>query len=111
MDIVDILAQSITGKMSGGSHQFYMTVIYGFNDGIVRRALWSGLTGLHSICSQFPWLFAGDFNVIATPNESSSYDGTQGVSIDVRDFQESMRKVAVFDHTFNGPTFTWSNFQ
>ena len=29
----------------------------------------------------------------------------------MRDFQESMKRVAVFDHTFNGPTFTWSNHQ
>ena len=111
VNLVDTSAQSITGKVVEGSKQFYLTVTYGFNDGIARRDLWSKLEGLQGICSQSPWVIAGDFNVIAHPNESSSYDGSQGVNMDMRDFQDSLKKVAVFDHSFNGPNFTWSNHQ
>ena len=56
-------------------------------------------------------MLAGDFNIIANPNESSNPDRTQGLRSDIKDFQESIQKLAIFDHAYTGPTFTWSNHQ
>ena len=45
------------------------------------------------------------------PIESSSYNGNQVLNSDVREFNECIQQLAVFDHAYNGPLFTWSNRQ
>ena len=54
-------------------------------------------------------MLASDFNIIAQPNESSNFDGSQGLSNDIKDFQESIQNLTIFNHAFTGPIFTWSN--
>ena len=54
-------------------------------------------------------MLAGDFNVIAHHSESSKYTDSQGANI--KDFQDCLQALAVFDHVFIGPMFTWSNHQ
>ena len=56
-------------------------------------------------------MFAGNFNVIALPSKSSNFNGSQGTTLDIKEFQECIHKVAVFDHAFIGPLFTCSNHQ
>ena len=91
------------------AQQFYFSAVYGSNDGVERRRLWSHLYSLNTIMSAEPWLIAGDFNVILHPSESSN--DHQGFTSDMRDFMESKVKISVFDHAFSGPLFTWSNHQ
>ena len=86
-------------------------MVYGFNEGSTRRSLWRNLCGLKGSFSRKPWLLAGDYNIIAKLEESSSYDGNKRISIDMREFQKSLQELEVVDHSYTGPIFTWSNHQ
>ena len=56
-------------------------------------------------------MIVGDFNVIMHPMKSSSYNGSQVLIPDAKEFCECIQKLAVFDHVYNGPLHTWSNRQ
>ena len=108
---IDSTAQCITCSVTMEPSQFYLTVVYGYNEGTTRRRLWSKLSWLHGSLSQSPWMLAGDFNITADLSESSNFNGSQGLSNDMKEFKDVVQKVAVFDHPFTGPLFTWSNHQ
>ncbi|XVE49038.1 hypothetical protein DITRI_Ditri01bG0049900 [Diplodiscus trichospermus] len=93
------------------SKKFLFSAIYGYNDEIARRQLWSHLGSLASSYQNLPWLLAGDFNVIFHPTESSRYDRSQGFSADTKEFRECLHQLVVFYHISLGPLFTWSNKQ
>ncbi|XP_016731131.1 uncharacterized protein [Gossypium hirsutum] len=59
----------------------------------------------------FPWILGGDFNVSLSLEESSCFNGSQGSTSDMRDFQEFVRSIGIVDHAFEGPRYTWSNHQ
>ena len=58
-----------------------------------------------------PWLLAGDFNVLAHPSKSNRFDGSQLPNRDIKEFTECLQELAVFDHAYEGPMFTWTNCQ
>ena len=66
---------------------------------------------LHSIILDSPWFLVGDFNVTMDPYESSNSNGSHMITSDMKDFIEISRQISVFDHSFSGPLFTWSNKQ
>ena len=101
--------QSITCRIVQDAKQFYFTAIYGSNDGMERRGLWSHLQTVSGTFMSNPWMLAGDFNVIAHPTESS-YEHQQ-YSSGMRDFMDSRESLSVFDHAYTGPLMTWSNHQ
>ena len=111
VDIVDTMEQCISCGVTFGMQKFYLSAVYGFNEGIDRRQLWSHLISLKGSFSQHPWLVAGDFNVIAQAFESSNFDGSQGLNLNSREFIECLQTIAIFDHASIGPLFTWSNKQ
>ena len=88
---------------------FYFRAIYGSNDGMERRRLWSHLHDLNEKFSTEPWILACDFNVISHPSKSSNE--TQEFTLDIRDFISCLAQIAVFDHAYSGPHLTWSNHQ
>ena len=69
VNLVDVNAQCITCDVIMGTKQFYMSVVYGFNEGSTRRSLWRNLCGLKGSLSRKPWLLAGDYNIIARSEE------------------------------------------
>ena len=103
--------QCITCTVSSDFKQLVISVVYGSNDGMDKRNLLNHLCSLSCSMSQKPWLIVGDFNVIMNLMESSSYNGNQVLNFDAREFNECIQQLAVFDHTYNGPLFTWSNRQ
>ncbi|GAA0161567.1 hypothetical protein LIER_39257 [Lithospermum erythrorhizon] len=44
--------------------KFFLSAIYGANDYVDRRSLWSSLVGVENIVRGSPWLIGGDFNVV-----------------------------------------------
>ena len=56
-------------------------------------------------------MLAGDFNITAELSKSSNFNGSQRLSNDMKEFKDAVQKVAVFDHPFTGPLFTWFNHQ
>ena len=111
VELVDYMDQCITCIVSQGTTKFLFSAIYGRNEGIDRRRLWSHLSSLKASNLQLPWMLAGDFNVIAHSSESSNFNGTQATNSNMKDFVESMHHLEVLDHVYNGPLFTWSNHQ
>ncbi|XP_039004055.1 uncharacterized protein LOC120131000 [Hibiscus syriacus] len=54
----------------------------------------------------------GDFNIILHPNGSSDYDILGPIlSSDLKDFQDALLNLELYDHPFFGPLLTWSNKQ
>ena len=109
MDLVASTDQSITYRIEVDSKVFFFSAIYRCNEGTVKRRLWDHLVLIHSRLSQEPWLLSGDFNIIT--NTSESYQVSQIISNDMRDFMDAMLKISVFDHVFTGPILTWTNRQ
>ena len=56
-------------------------------------------------------MMAGDFNIIAHPSKSLSYNSFNMLNSSIKEFNECLQQLAVFDHSFNGPLFTWFNCQ
>ena len=71
-----------------------------------------GPTG-HFVAGEPPGLSPGfnsrDFNIIVHPSKSSSYNGFQGLTSEVKEFFECIHQIAIFDHAYIGLLFTWSN--
>ena len=81
VDLVDSTDQSITCCITYDSHKFFLNAIYGCNDGMDRKRLWSYLYSLHSSLSQDPWMLVVDFKVTTRPSESSNYNDFQVANI------------------------------
>ncbi|XP_038997366.1 uncharacterized protein LOC120122261 [Hibiscus syriacus] len=105
-------AQSITAKVLRNGIPFFISVIYGSNDGTQRKHLWNHLKDLDSSIGSFPWILRGDFNIFLHSFESSDHDilGSY-TSNEMKDFQDTIHDLLLQDHPLFGPTFTWSNKQ
>ena len=57
------------------------------------------------------WLLVGDFNITVHPLESFNSSGPHVISADMREFIEVREQLAIFDHAYSGPLFTWFNKQ
>ena len=106
IELVDTMEQCISCGVTYGLQKFYLSAVYGCNEGIDRRRLWSYLNSLKGSFSQHPWLVAGDFNVIAQAIESSKFNGSQGLNLFSKEFIECLQNIAAFDHASSGPLFT-----
>ena len=82
------------------------TFVYAHNDGMDRRALWTDLDYIKLSVGHFPWLLAGDFDVVLSSLEKS---GREPLSVYKKVFAECLCSVKVLVHSFLGPIFTWSN--
>ena len=100
---------SIIVSIKFDSQSFFFTAIYGCNDGIDRRRLWSHLNSIHNTVLEGFWFLVKDLNVIMDPSESLSSFGNHLLSSDMKDFIEACRKISIFDHAYLGPFFAWSN--
>ncbi|KAK8675273.1 hypothetical protein V6N13_033342 [Hibiscus sabdariffa] len=56
-------------------------------------------------------MLAGDFNIISCPQESSDFNGSQGVTGAMREFKDCQEGLDVIDHPFIGSFFTWCNYR
>lgn len=86
---------------------FYASFVYAHNDYIERRSLWSDLSSFKSSfddTNPSPWILSGDFNVCLNLDEIST---AGSFSIDMREFQELVAVLDVFDLNYSGKFFTW----
>ena len=74
-----------------------------------RKKLWRHLESIYIEGYTEPWMLAGDYNIIATAEESCPFNATSGINGDMRDFEEVRRYILVYDHAFTGEMFTWTN--
>ncbi|PPD71406.1 hypothetical protein GOBAR_DD31697 [Gossypium barbadense] len=58
-----------------------------------------------------PWFLAGDFNVIADIKESLGSQCSSQLMRDIEEFLKCINGLELQDHSYFGPTYTWSNLQ
>ncbi|KAL4341369.1 hypothetical protein GQ457_08G005660 [Hibiscus cannabinus] len=101
-------AQCLSCCVDNNGLKFFLSAIYGCNDGMLRRQLWDRLDMIKGLVGSSPWLLAGDFNVFLQTNESSV---ACPISSDMLDFQKCLSATELSDFPCSGPLFTWSNHQ
>ncbi|XP_074305124.1 uncharacterized protein LOC141640122 [Silene latifolia] len=87
--------------------QFYITMVYAFNDGSERRDLWMKLELLHSAIAG-PWVVAGDFNTVINPLERLGGNTKQS---DMDEFIDRIANCGLTDIHTTGAFYTWTNKQ
>ncbi|KAL4363298.1 hypothetical protein GQ457_04G010390 [Hibiscus cannabinus] len=92
-----------------GEECLFCSFVYACNGREDRRDLWRELVAVKACVGVAPWLVAGDFNIFSRPQESSDYNGSQGITCVMKDFFECQELLDVVDHPFGGSFFTWCN--
>ncbi|KAK4733532.1 hypothetical protein R3W88_007793 [Solanum pinnatisectum] len=91
----------------GTGRQFWLTMVYGYNDQGLRRGLWMELEKISSQLSG-PWAVMGDFNCVLNMEERL---GRQVILAEVRDFRHCIRVCDLHDMKSSGAFVTWNNKQ
>ncbi|KAJ9542372.1 hypothetical protein OSB04_028878 [Centaurea solstitialis] len=86
-------------------YRLFITIVYGANRGIDRRALWSGLWIFRAINGSKPWVLMGDFNVTLFPHDA--LEGFSQRNAYMFDFFECISDIEVFDIRYSGIQHTW----
>ncbi|XP_021996282.1 uncharacterized protein LOC110893484 [Helianthus annuus] len=84
----------------------FCSVVYAANYYINRRDLWYQLYLHKAFVSDKPWVIMGDFNSAFSLEDHSM--GTSSISIGMREFQECVSDIEVFDINRSGCHFTWN---
>ncbi|XVF73951.1 hypothetical protein PTKIN_Ptkin13bG0022100 [Pterospermum kingtungense] len=100
--------QSITCCIDDNGRQLYVTTVYGKNTGVERNLMWNHLNQIGSKIA-VPWFLAGDYNVVASVEESSN--PRQEFTRDMADFIRCIEDLGLHDHAYTGPQLTWTNRQ
>ena len=109
VSLIDITDQSITTSIKLDDHSFFFSAIYGCNEDMDRRRLWSHLYSNKSIILDEPWFLIREFNFTVHPSESFNFFESQLINSDMKEFIEAKNRIPVFDHVTFGPLFTWIN--
>ncbi|KAL0292057.1 UNVERIFIED_CONTAM: hypothetical protein Sradi_7004300 [Sesamum radiatum] len=84
-----------------------ITVVYGVNDVVGRRELWSDLTRLSTVIADTPWLVGGDFNTVLDSSEVCGQSGD--ISGAAEEFRACLHDTGLIHVPMNGERFTWHN--
>ncbi|XP_074315500.1 uncharacterized protein LOC141651700 [Silene latifolia] len=86
---------------------FFLSMIYAYNEGVDRKDLWTKLENIASN-SHGPWVMAGDFNMVISPDERMGGNTKQE---DMDDFIDCITTCRMTDIHATGAYFTWTNKQ
>ncbi|KAJ9536736.1 LOW QUALITY PROTEIN: hypothetical protein OSB04_un000121 [Centaurea solstitialis] len=92
-------------RLRGLVQSWFCTVVYGANNGSLRRQLWSGLRKFRVIMGNQPWAIMGDFNAMLFPHDALG--GMSRRNADMVDFFECVDDIEVFDVSYTGIQHTW----
>ncbi|KAF3784973.1 hypothetical protein EJ110_NYTH24961 [Nymphaea thermarum] len=105
--VVHVGRYSISASLSGlwPNGPVLVTAVYGPCVGALRGQLWAELYQVRQLAAS-PWLLAGDFNCLLSPDDSSS-PVTSGLSMSA--FRSFVAEFGLYDVPPTNGTFTWSN--
>ncbi|XP_022019374.1 uncharacterized protein LOC110944750 [Helianthus annuus] len=84
----------------------FCSVVYAANYYVKRREVWHQLSLHKALIGDKPWIIMGDFNSALNLEDHSM--GSSSISIGMRDFQECVTEIEVFDINKSGCHFTWT---
>ncbi|XP_074314037.1 uncharacterized protein LOC141649241 [Silene latifolia] len=87
--------------------QFYLTMVYAFNDGTERTAMWQTSEQFQAQC-QGPLAIAGDFNTVINPAERLGGNTKQS---DMDEFIDFLSNCGMIYISASGAYYTWTNKQ
>ncbi|KAJ9564993.1 hypothetical protein OSB04_000959 [Centaurea solstitialis] len=93
-------------RVKGIDDQFYATFVYGSNNTIDRRELWSGLRKAKVLMNHQPWVLMGDFNAMLFQHDG--YGGSSRRNMDMEEFFFCVEDVELYDVSYTGIQYTWS---
>ncbi|XP_028792462.1 uncharacterized protein LOC114748269 [Neltuma alba] len=104
--VLSTIEQFVHGMVKDDSNEdWYLTIVYGHPNAIIRRSLWESLTSIQRSMNG-KWVVGGDFNVI--PHRDDRFGLCIGISGRVeRQFQDWIPASSLLDIGFSGPCFTW----
>ncbi|XP_074267046.1 uncharacterized protein LOC141590348 [Silene latifolia] len=109
LDFYDFSAQCINMKVTevASSTQFYVSMVYAFNDLVDIRSLWNQLINFASNING-PWMVAGDFNCVLSHSERL---GGTSTDAEIDEFQSCLDACGLVDSPAQGAYYTWNNKQ
>ncbi|XP_074305372.1 uncharacterized protein LOC141640491 [Silene latifolia] len=109
LDFYEFSAQCINMKVTevASTTQFFISMVYAFNDLVDRRSLWNQLINFASIING-PWMAAGDFNYVLSHTERL---GGTSTDPEIDEFQSCLDACCLVDSPAQGAYYTWNNKQ
>ncbi|KAJ9544912.1 hypothetical protein OSB04_024619 [Centaurea solstitialis] len=92
-------------RVKGLPDPFYATFVYGSNNTVSRRELWSGLRKAKVLMANQPWVVLGDFNAMLFPHDG--HGGSSRRNADMEDFYMCIEDIELIDIQYSGIQFTW----
>ncbi|KAJ9542442.1 hypothetical protein OSB04_028948 [Centaurea solstitialis] len=92
-------------RLRGVVQPWLCAVVYGANNSILRRQLWSGLRKFRAIMGNQPWVIMGDFNAMLFPHDALG--GVSRRNVDMLEFFDCVEDIVVFDVRYTGIQHTW----
>ncbi|KAK7275607.1 hypothetical protein RIF29_16726 [Crotalaria pallida] len=88
--------------------EFFVTVVYGFNDEATRADLWDHLVDIGSSII-LPWTVCGDFNAVLNPAEKLG--GQESDLNQIQAFRNCLISAHLLDMNYTSCYYTWTNNQ
>ncbi|KAJ9536013.1 hypothetical protein OSB04_un000819 [Centaurea solstitialis] len=92
-------------RIRGVQQPWLCSFVYGANNSVLRKQLWSGLRKFRAIIGNQPWAVLGDFNAMLFPHDALG--GMSRRNSDMVDFFECVEDVELFDVRYTGIQHTW----
>ncbi|KAL2230751.1 UNVERIFIED_CONTAM: hypothetical protein Sindi_1669500 [Sesamum indicum] len=84
-----------------------ITVIYGANELVERRALWGSMETIAMQCTNILWLVGGDFNAVRDLSEICGVSGD--IRMAMEDFNTCIQNTGLLPLPMQGEWYTWHN--
>ncbi|KAL0455497.1 UNVERIFIED_CONTAM: hypothetical protein Slati_0888900 [Sesamum latifolium] len=84
-----------------------VTIVYGLNDVISRRELWTHLVSVMEDVGENPWIVLGDFNAVLDHSEVCGHSGD--INASMGDFRALLIDTGLVPLPSQGAFFTWYN--
>ncbi|KAJ9535818.1 hypothetical protein OSB04_un001029 [Centaurea solstitialis] len=92
-------------KLRGMHEGFFLTIVYGANQLVDRKILWSSLRKAKVLLGTKPWTVMGDFNSMLFPHDG--YGGSSRRNASMDDFFACVEDIELIDVSYTGVNYTW----
>ncbi|KAL5703663.1 hypothetical protein ACHQM5_022190 [Ranunculus cassubicifolius] len=98
----------ISGKISNypANKDWFFSFVYGHPVSHHRKIVWNDLRNFAGVV-EGPWALMGDFNAIMAVEEKNG--GNEIITSSMKEFNDLIQELGLFDLGFTGPKFTWCN--